>query len=106
MDDVCATSFASDADLPRMLEALRARMPGFEWRMGESHFEGDYVRGVDAAGVKLRILAEGGRYCVEAYFPLHDDARSAMTDEAKRAILARIEVELLPAVGARDPKPA
>ena len=61
---------------------------------------------MDAAGVKLRILGEGDRYCVETYFPLDGDARPAMTDEEKRALLARIEAELLPAVGARDARPA
>jgi hypothetical protein len=106
MDDVVATSFISPLTLDEMHAALAANVPGVTWSMGESHYEGNHVRGHTPQDVDLRILAEAGRFCIETYFPLHDDSTSLMDDAKKVAFVLWCAARILPAVQASDCRPA
>ncbi len=106
MDDVVAKSFVSPLSLDEMFEALSARVSGVSWNMGESGYEGDYVKGVTSEDVTLRILKEGGNFCVEVYFPLSDDAKPLLAAADKRAFMKRLDGHVLTAVKAKNVKDA
>jgi hypothetical protein len=106
MDDVIATSFSSTLGLEQMHAVLSARFTRMNWRMGESHYEGDYVKGATPDKISVRILEEAGRFCVETYFPLSQDATPLLSDAAKREFLLWLEQQLLVAIGAAELRPA
>ena len=106
MDDVVAVGFVSALGLEQMRDVLSARYPDMCWRMGESHYEGDYLKGRTPEQVAVRILHEASRYCAEIYFPLSEDAKPALPDADKRAFMQWLEAELLAAIKAMDIVPS
>ena len=106
MDDVAAIGFASALSLEAMRDALDEGISGVAWSMGESHYEGDYVRGRTQDEVKLRILAEADGFCIEVYFPVDDDGRSRLADPRKHEVMRWLEARVLPVLQARDSRPA
>jgi hypothetical protein len=106
MDDVIATTFASTLSLEKMRDTLSMHFANMHWRMGESYYEGDYVKGATPEAVGVRILREADRYCAETYFPLTSDAEPMLSDAQKRAFMQWLEQQLLAAIHATDIAPA
>ena len=106
MADVVAVGFVSANGLEQMRDILSARYPDIRWRLGESHYEGDYLKGSTPEKVAVRIIHEASRYCAEVYFPLSDDARPTLPDADKRAFMQWMEAALLAAIKATDIVPS
>ena len=53
-----------------MVSILRKKIPSIEWRMGDSHYEGFYVRGTTKDRIKIKITKEDGpgEYHLGIYF--------------------------------------
>ena len=53
-----------------MISILREKISSIDWRMGDSHYEGFYVRGRTKEGIKIKITEEDepGKYYLGIYF--------------------------------------
>jgi hypothetical protein len=53
-----------------MISNLHEKMPGIDWKMGDSYYEGFYVRGRTKHGIKIKIAQEDepGKYFLGIYF--------------------------------------
>jgi hypothetical protein len=62
--------FWSKLDIKSMISILRVKIPSIEWSMGDSHWEGFYVRGRTKDGIKIKITEEDepGNYYLGIYF--------------------------------------
>jgi hypothetical protein len=96
MKDIVAKSFKSPLSVDEMVKALQTNVPEVSWGGRESEYDDLYVLGRTADGVKIRILNYEAYDELEVYFP------SRYFDERKKAFMARIDAEVLPAIGATE----
>ncbi len=100
MENIVSKVFDSPLTLDQMLARLGARVGGIEWGIRESDTDDRYLKGLTGEGVKLRILKEGGKFAVEVYFPLSEDAEPLLSNADKRAFMRRLEGHVLAAIQA------
>lgn len=62
--------FRSKLDLKSMISILRDKIPNIDWRMGDSHNEGFYIRGRTKDKIKIKITEENGpeQYYLGIYY--------------------------------------
>ena len=94
--DIASSTFKSGLDVRAMLPELTRAASDIAWSTRESEYDGVYVLGRTADGIKIRIVDEGARFAVESWFP------PAMAAAARRAFAARVAAQILPAVQAED----
>ena len=74
---------------------------GFAFRVRESEYQGRYLNGTDARGVRIRILGEPRLAELELYLP--SPPRGQELDEPSRsALIETVVLQLLARLGARD----
>lgn len=105
MDDVLSIDFVSPLTLDEMHATLTSRFADTRWRLGESFYEGDYVKGETPDGVAVRVLRQGGEYSAETYFPLTEEARRLFSDSQKTAFMLWLRTDVLEALQATSVRP-
>lgn len=92
--------FRSKLDIKPMVSILREKIPGIEWRMGDSYYEGFYVRGRTKDGIKIKIAEEDGpgKYYLGIYFYSTNHAFSPVRKLVVNFVLQR---RVMRAIGTR-----
>ena len=52
------STFRSTLDIKSMISILREKISNIDWKMGDSEFDGFYVRGRTNNGIKIKITKE------------------------------------------------
>ena len=92
--------FRSKLNIKLMILILRVRIPSIEWSMGDSHWEGFYVRGRTKDGIKIKITEEDGpgKYYLGIYFY---GTNHAFSPEQKLVVNLELQRRVMRALGAR-----
>jgi len=84
-----------------MLGILQTQAAGWaSWQIRESDAEGDYIRGTNLAGAKIRITGSGGDYEVEIWFDSDHDSKT--NPEQRQAIVRIVDQLVTGNLGAKD----
>ena len=93
-----AMIFLSKLDIKSMISTLREKIPSIDWRMGDSHYEGFYVKGHTKDGIKLKITEDDGpgKYYLGIYFYGTDHAIGAVR---KLLVILVLQRKIMRAIG-------
>jgi hypothetical protein len=90
------------------LQARLNQLGGWSWRLGDSHWYGDYVACVPFPGVRLRIVdfpeQVNDEYKYDADVRCSSDCKTSMTeiDQAFRKVLAQIRAHSIKEIESFD----
>ena len=105
MDNIVAKRFKSKLSIDEMLEVLQKHAADLaRWSGRESEYEGNYIRGYNFTGAKIRIIRYSRYYEVEIWFD--SDHNRKTTAEERPAIVEMVDRLLLDTIRVTDLAPA
>lgn len=104
MKNVFDIRFSTNMSIEEMLTVLRAGKIPLEWSMRESEYEGDYIKGMTADHIKVRVIDNSkvdaeGRFGFEVYFPSLD---SECSENRKSEFLDFVRKTIFPLIRANE----
>ena len=87
-----------------MFTVLRVGKLPFEWSMRESEYDGDYIKGMTADHIKVRVIDRSkdeakGRFAFEVYFP---SLGGELADKRKIDFLDLVRKTVFPLIKAKE----
>jgi hypothetical protein len=105
MNDIVAKRFESKLGIDEMLEVLQKHAADLaSWRGRESEYEGNYIRGYNFSGAKIRIIWYNSYYEVEIWFDSDHNRRTAAAE--RPAIVEMVDRLLLDKIRVTNLAPA
>lgn len=105
MESVFEIPFSTSMNMEEMLEVLRVGKLPLEWSMRESEYDGDYIKGMTADQIKVRVIDASKeetkrQFEFEVYFPslggeLSDNRKNDFLDSVRKTIFPLIQAKEL-----------